>query len=194
MKGLIREEIWIKIEKKKEMQEDLINNINMDDYKVFSIGIKNWEDSLCGIKISESDEWILIENLIDYSIDGLGIINKKYIKFIDRTEREILTEDVLKANHRLKKREISIPLESNSMIEYLYKNKVIFQISLKDNSYVFIGMIEKILKKSFYIKRINAKGIWMDSSMLFRIEHIRSLEFNTDYIDALLVYNKTLVK
>lgn len=175
------------------MQEDLTNNINMDNYKVYSIKIKSWEDTLSCIKINENNDWILIENLIDYSIDGLGIINKKYIKSVCRAEKEILTEKILEANHRVKRDKIPIPLDTNSMIEYLYRNKVVFQISLKDDTYVFIGMIEKILKKSFYIKRINAKGIWMDSLMLFRIDHIRSLEFDTEYINSLLNYNKTLI-
>lgn len=165
----------------------------MENGNVYSINIRGWKSKISCIKIKEGKDWILIQNLNDYMIDGLSLINKKYVKDTLRNENELLVEDVLKANDKIHSDIIvAMPLETPSLFDYLYQMRIIFQLGLKDDSYSYVGQIQKITNKSFYLKRMNAKGLWINDPIILRKDFIRTIELNTDYLISLSRYNKSL--
>lgn len=158
----------------------------------YSIKIKGREEKEFGILIDESEQWIYISSLYsDYIMDGYKIINKKYIISIERSERDIFTEKVLKANNRMSPDSLKIPLETNKLFSYLEKNQIVFDISTNREDSIYVGKVQKILPKSFYLKPLGTKGEWMNELYLFRMTTIRIISFDTDYVKSLLVFNES---
>lgn len=162
--------------------------------KIYSISIHHWEKPIQGIVIDSSKDWILLRNLYDYRIDGLSLVNRKHIDRIERTEREEFAEKVLIANYRFSN-EVNdvIPLETKTLFEYLECNNIVFQISFEDDSYTYIGKVENVSSLKFSFKKIGSRGIWLAEEQQIEIESIYTIEFNTDYINSLLTYSKTLI-
>ena len=162
----------------------------MELLKLYSFYIKDRKNKIQGILLSEGDEWILIKNNFDYILDGYLIINKQYLLECHIGEDEIFTEAVLLANNKLANiKRLDIPLTTKSLINYLYKEQIIFQIFLKDDSASYIGKISKVLNKSIYIEPLDTNGLWMNERFLFRTMYIRVIQFDIDYINSLLNYN-----
>ena len=163
----------------------------MENLNVYTIKVTGWKDDIQCIKIEDGIGWILYKRVYDYTVDGILLINKRFIKSCIRTEKEIFTEDVLRANNKLILESVEIPLDTFSLFNNLYLQNKVFQVTLKDDSYVYIGKIEKIIKKSFYFRKINAKGRWVESIFL-RMDFIRAIEFDSEYIISLLVYSDSV--
>lgn len=85
-----------------------------------------------------------------------------------------------------------MPLDTVSLFLFLFSNKIAFQVSFGDESYTYIGIINKLLTKSFYMKMINSRGVWIEKCQLIRMDFIRKIEFETNYINSLLIYNKSI--
>ncbi|NDV58954.1 hypothetical protein [Bacteroides sp. 519] len=159
----------------------------------YTFRIKGRKRSESGIFIDEGTDWILIRSLFsDYLIDGYKIINKNYIVSVSRNEEDIFTEKVLKANNKDNYSVEKIPLETNSLFNYLKEQQIVFDISIHLENSTYVGKIKKILTHSFYLYLLSPKGEWLDEIDLFKKKSIRLISFNTDYIQSLLNYNRTL--
>ncbi|NDV69683.1 hypothetical protein [Dysgonomonas sp. 25] len=167
----------------------------MEKKYVIKIIVRDCSYPVYGIIIEEGSDWILLKSLNDYFVDGFVLINKKYIKKIEHTDDEIFIEKVLSANNKLNfQLRTDIPLNTQDLFSYIFIKNITFQISFKDDSFSYIGNIKSYLEKSFYLRRINSRGIWLDENLRIRIDFIRKIEFDTDYINSLLVYNKTFIE
>ena len=65
-----------------------------------------------------------------------------------------------------------------------------FLFSLKNSNVGFAGKISKILPKSFYFKELDTNGDWLDETTLYKKDTIRKINFDSDYLNSLLKYNK----
>lgn len=164
----------------------------MNNNKVYKMKMQNWQEQFKCVVLVEGAEWTLVHNLFDYSIDGYAILQNKFIKNRLHSEKEDFSEKVLMANNKLVDCNLHIPLTTNKLFEYLKENKIVFQISFKDDSYVYIGKIEKLLQHSFHFKTMSTLGIWDKTIELIRFNSVRIIEFNTDYINSLVTYNQTM--
>lgn len=157
----------------------------------YSIKIKGRKEKEFGILLDESEQWIYISSLYsDYMIDGYKVINKKYVISMERSDGDVFTEKVLRANNRIISDFPKIPLETNMLFSYLEKNQVAFDISTDKEDSIFVGKVQKRLEKSFYLKPLGTKGEWMNELYLFRMGTIRIISFDTDYIKSLLAFNE----
>lgn len=163
----------------------------METNKLYSISIKNRKEKVVGIIEQEGEEWILLKAIFtDYIMDGRKLICKKYISSINRSEKDIFKENVLRSAKKWDNyREIKIPLSTDLLFDFLNKEQKVFQISLRDESVCYLGKIEKLLGKSFYLKPLTPRGKWQEENLLFRIGSVRIIDIDTDYISSLLAYN-----
>jgi len=153
--------------------------------------MKTWEEHIWGIVENSSSEWVLLQRIInDYMFDGYTLIRQKYVKKVIRNENVIFKEKVLNA-----KRNSDILISKNipintvfSPLQWMMDNKEVFMISPKDESISYVGQITRILKESFYLKAINSRGIWDEKLFLYKINNIRAIDFDNDYINSLLTY------
>jgi len=162
--------------------------------KLLSFKIKDRRQEERGILIADGEDWVFIHYLFsDYIIDGYRLLNKHYIKSINRNEEDIFIEKVLKANNKLDiPQSIETPFSTNLLLEWLHKTQTVFQIDNKEEDKCWIGKICRSTDKSIFLTNFTPRGTWENSYYIFRKNNIRIISFDTDYINSLLNYNKTL--
>ncbi|MBY0536626.1 MAG: hypothetical protein K2P88_12320 [Chitinophagaceae bacterium] len=144
-----------------------------------------------GFLIDFSENWILLKfNVHDYVMDGYIILRIKNIKEYRRGDKELFAEKAIK----LKKQHISnlvdFPLSDlGSILSYLTKNYGIFQFELKSEKACYLGKLHSISSAKLTIDYINPKAIWT-RQMDFRPNDIRTIEFETDYVNTLKLVAK----
>jgi hypothetical protein len=161
----------------------------------YTIQLRGRENSLCGILIHSGIEWILLRYIpVDYVLDGYLLIRKKYIKKIIREENEIFNESVIHIKYTAEKRfdEIERQLdEITHILYYLMHREIIIQFDFSDDRVCYIGKIKKLYTKTMRVQNLDPRGNWEDeSSYLF--EQTRTIQFDNDYINSLIAYNKWL--
>lgn len=175
------------------MQKDRIGDKFMKT--VNKIILKQWQTPIDCVVLAESVDWILANNLFDYFIDGYALIPQKKIKEKICSEREQFTKKVLLANNQISSfTQFPIPLTTNELFAYFKKTESIIQICFKDESYVYIGKITKLLPHSFYLQTINTKGVWDKSENLIRYNSVYKIDFDTNYISSLTNYMNSLLE
>jgi hypothetical protein len=178
---------------KKEMHEDHIENKIMNSQKLYTLEIKEWQDQIHCLVIADGKEWMFIKNLFDYTFDGYALLQKKFIKNTVSSEKEKFTEDVLRANNKLSfSYKHNMPLTTKDLFCYLQEEQIVIEISFKKDSYVYIGEISSVLPHSFYLKTIRTNGRWDEKLSLIRFNSVRKIAFDTDYINSLVTYSKTI--
>ena len=168
------------------MFENLIIN------SLYSFKIKGFVNKSRGIFLQEGEDWVLIKSLFsDYRLDGYQLLNKKYILSINQSENDIFTQKVLEANEKNQLQILDIPLSMFSLFDYFLKQNIVFSIQTNKEDRINVGCIDKLNDKSIFLTPITPKGIWEENHYYnFRKEFIRIIEFDTDYINSLVVYSK----
>jgi len=119
------------------------------------------------------------------------LLNKRYILSINQSEDDVFTEKILVASGKICSQEIDYPLSMNSLFDYFMKQSTVISIQTNQEEKVNIGCIDKLSDKSIFLTPITPKGIWDENCYYtFRKEFIRIIEFDNDYINSLIAYNK----
>lgn len=169
--------------------------MKIENGNFYSFKIKDRKQEEQGVLLAEGEDWILLMHLFtDYILDGCMLINKNYIKSINRDEKIIFKEIVLKANNKIKITEnIEIPLSTNQLFNWLNEERVVFQIENKSEQTCWIGEICGLTEKSIFLAPLTPLGVWNASVYYtFRKMNVRLISFDSDYINSLLTYNKML--
>ena len=163
---------------------------------LYSIKIKGFSDKLRGIFLCENKDWIFVLSLFsDYMVDGCQLLRKKYILSISQSIDDIFTQDVLVANEKHKRQTANVCLTKIPTFEYFYDKKIVLGIQTNRADCVNIGYINKISEKSIFMTPLNDRGVWEYAHYYsFRKDYIRIVEFDTDYINSLVNYSKSLTE
>ena len=160
----------------------------------YTISLSHRKEKEQGFFQKENEDWVLLKALFsDYMMDGVLLINKKYISLTKRESDEEFTEKVILANNRLNTENLTI-LDSADLYETFRKDKVVIQLSHYEDSAANIGRIVKVNDKSLSMLLLNTRGIWDDYYSNIRKDKIRTIKYNTDYIRSLLTYSEYLDK
>ena len=115
----------------------------------------------------------------------------KILKF-KRDDFEIFREKVLIAKKIRPRKSRPVSLTSMSEILEFISNKYgAFMIELKDDTECFVGRFVRATKGHIFIQEIDSKAKWIEI-VKYKIDSIRIIEFNTDYINSLLLYNRKI--
>ncbi|MDR0825280.1 MAG: hypothetical protein LBN74_09315 [Prevotella sp.] len=157
-----------------------------------TILLKGRKDTLQGILIYAGIEWVLLKYVpVDYVLDGYLIIRNRYIKKIERGEDEIFNETVIHLKWTVEKFEGEFPNLNGylDILYYLMQKQTVIQFDFHDDSISYIGKIKKIHTKTMRIESMNPKGEW-DGESSYLLERVRTIQFDNDYINSLIAYNK----
>jgi hypothetical protein len=144
-----------------------------------------------GFVVDYNDEWTLLKyNPVDYVIDGYIILRHKNIEGFNRDANEKFKEKVI----ILKKQHLpdfsDFPLTNlEAIVSNLTKKYGIFQFDLKTEKSCYLGKLKSLTKSKLTIDYLNPKGLWT-KQMQFRPNDIRTIEFDTDYINSLKLISK----
>jgi hypothetical protein len=168
--------------------------MELNKNNLYLIQLKGRKDVLSGILISFGLEWVLLKyNPVDYVLDGYLLIRRKFIRDIIRGENEIFNESVIHQKWTVAKFDKTHPKldEITDVLYFLLQYETVIQFDFYDDSICYIGEIKKLYFKTIRIRGLDPKGNWEDESS-FQIERIRTIQFDNDYINSLVAYNKWL--
>ena len=154
--------------------------------QLISINFKDRPTPISGFVLDYNDEWTLLkQNPVDYIIDGYVIIRQKNIKGFSRTKDDLFKERVLKLKKLHPTKQNKIPLtDLNTILTHLTNEFKVFQFEQKSEKSCWLGSLVSFDKKDFIIKPLLPNGKW-DKDTLFFTKDIRTIEFDTDYINSL---------
>jgi hypothetical protein len=161
--------------------------------KVFTFKLRGRQELITGIVLDVGEEWIMLRYIpVDYVIDGHILIRKKYINSFWREKEETFIESVLKAKNSSFDVNDKFPLaDIISPFHKLQNLSKVIQFDLGNENLCYIGIISKLLSKSIVVKNLSSKGLWQEESN-YKIDSIRTIQFDCDYIISLLAYNKSV--
>lgn len=159
--------------------------------QLVSIKYSDRPTPISGFVIDYNDQWTLLKyNLVDYVIDGYIILRHKNIVGFRRDAKEKFREKVI----MLKKQHLpdiaDLPLtDLETILSSLTKKYGIFQFELKTEKACYLGKLKSLTTSKLTIDYLNPKGRWT-KQMQFRPNDIRTIEFDTDYINSLKLVSK----
>jgi hypothetical protein len=176
------------VKKQPDKMKDLIG-------KFVSFKYRDRKDIISGFLLDYNEDWTLIKyNVVDYIIDGYRILKSNLILSYKRDEFEIFREKVLNSKGLKPSKIDKFPIKNIHQTLQLISDRFgAFQIEKKDETVCYIGKFVKIEKGILTIQEIDDKAVWVDNDK-YRISSIRLFEFDTDYINTLISYNKRINK
>lgn len=156
--------------------------------ELLDIKINRRSDIISGILEKESSEWILLHaNPIDFLIDGICLVNKKYIKKIENTQEKDFKHKVMKMKYLLAK-EFSFDVDSTyDLFYYFQKNNILLQLEFESDDYCFIGQVTKMNEHSFLFNELSYEGAYLGEENL-RYDRVRNIYVNNDYLNSYKIY------
>jgi len=161
--------------------------------KFVSFKYRDRKSIISGYLIDFNNDWTLIKyNPIDYVIDGYLILKTDKILKYKRDDDEKFREKVLKAKNLIPTDKDIFPITDLSETLKLISDRFgAFKIEKKDDTVCFIGRLVKITKENLIIQEIDARAQWVETEK-YKLKSIRTIEFDSDYVNSLILYSKTI--
>ena len=178
-------------EEKKEMQEE--NDINKQ--MIIKVKINRYPNTISGVYLYENEEFVvMLNNPIDYVIDGIYFINKNYIKNIEIDQDQDQDQDIISNKILLHKASLYNTDNMNfsnfkKILQHLLNKQQLIEFYLDKQSYTLIGRIISIDNKDIKVNLVDTQSSFLKKEKI-SYNKIRVLAINTDYVDALEWYSK----
>jgi hypothetical protein len=145
-----------------------------------------------GYLIDFNDDWTLLKyNTVDYLVDGYIILNNKYIDKFKRDDSEKFKQRILDLKGQKPRDKERIPIaDIKTILDYLTNKFGLFQFNMKTNKTCWLGTVNKITGTNLKIDYLTPKGTWTKTMPPFKLGNIRTIEFDTDYINSLKLIAK----
>lgn len=154
--------------------------------KLVSIKFTDRKAPVYGFVLDYTDDWTLMHhNVVDYVLDGYIILAHKKLEGSRHGSEEKFREKVIKLKGYKPELEKRVPLSDlQAIIKALSKKYDVFQFSTKEESECYLGRLISIDDKKLVIDFLDAKGRFTGKRS-FKLKDIRTIEFDTDYINSL---------
>lgn len=151
------------------------------------------KNSFSGFLLDFNDDWILLRNNpVDFVIDGFVILRNKNLETIISDDDTQFYEKVIRLKEIKLTNDTLIPLTNLEVIlSFLTKKFGVFQLATKKSSADYLGKLTEYNQDTFFIEFLNTKGVF-DGEISFKSKKIRSIEFDTDYINSLKKYSESI--
>lgn len=159
--------------------------------QLISIKYSDRPTPIFGFVVDYNDEWTLLKyNPTDYIIDGYIILRHKNIEGFRRDKEEKFREKVitLKGQHNSNIQDIDLS-NLETILSNLTKLYGVFQFDLKSEKRCYLGRLKLLTQKLLTIDFLDTTGRWTNE-MTFRPTDIRTIEFDTDYINSLKLISR----
>lgn len=161
--------------------------------QLISIKFTDRETPIFGYVIDYNDEWTLMKyNPVDYIIDGFILLRHKNIEGFRRSSEEKWSEKVINLKGLQPEEEELIPITNlETILNYLTENFGVFQVYTKSESVCYLGRLKTFNDKVIELENLTPKGRW-NGILKLKMDEIRVIEFDTDYIHSLKLVAETL--
>jgi hypothetical protein len=147
---------------------------------------------LQGFFLASGDKWVKIHYIpVDFLVDGVVIIRKKYITNIKRTQDDAFVEKVinLKPIPPLNDLRVDLDDETGLFANLMSQNQLI-QIYLHEDRISYVGKILRTNANTFRIRLLSISGEWLKEAS-FSYDSVRTIHINSDYLDSLSLLLKS---
>ncbi|PKP21032.1 MAG: hypothetical protein CVU02_02235 [Bacteroidetes bacterium HGW-Bacteroidetes-19] len=160
--------------------------------KFISFKYRDRKEIFSGYLIDFNDDWTLIKyNPVDYVVDGYLLLKSDKILKYKRDDEEIFKEKVLTAKNIIPTDHDIFPItDLADTLQLISERFGAFKIENKDDTACFIGRFVKMTKDHLYIQEIDPHAKWGKTEK-YKLQSIRTIEFDSDYINSLIIYNKS---
>ena len=179
------EKEWLENEEiEEEMQEE--NDINK---QIIKVKINRYPNTISGVYLYENEKFVvMLNNPIDYVIDGVYFINKNYIKNIE-TDQDIISNKILLHKASLYNTDNMNFSNFKKILQYLLNKQQLIEFYLDKQSYTLIGRIISVDNEVIKVNLVDTQSSFLKKEKI-GCNKIRVLAINTDYVDALEWYSK----
>jgi hypothetical protein len=157
-----------------------------------SFKVRDWKDPIKGFLVDYNDEWILIlNNPQDYIIDGYILLRFNYYARIDNRNllKDALTEKILTLKG-FPIKTLPIPIDDlKTILSSISKKYGVFAFHRKPQYKFRVGKLKSLDKKQLVIDALDPDAEWIGTNQ-FRPSDIRTIEFDTDYLNSLMIVAK----
>lgn len=145
-----------------------------------------------GYLIDFNTDWVLLKyNKVDYVVDGFIVLNNKFITHFKRDNREKFTQKILDLKGKKPKKKEAIPLtDLQTILVHLSEKFGMFSFNMRSNKTCWLGRVRKITGADLKIDYLTPRGTWTKDMPPFKLGNIRTIEFDTDYINSLKLVAK----
>jgi len=172
-------------EEKKEMQEEY----DINKLMIIKVKINRYPNTISGVYLYENEEFVvMLNNPVDYVIDGIYFINKNYIKNIE-IDQDIISNKILLHKASLYNTDNMNFSNFKKILQHLLNKQQLIEFYLDKQSYTLIGRIISIDNKVIKVNLVDAQSSFLKKEKI-SYNKIRVLAINTDYVDALEWYSK----
>ncbi|MEW6097263.1 MAG: hypothetical protein AB1567_12200 [bacterium] len=152
-----------------------------------------------GYLLDISDDWILVQNISEFHLDGYSIIRKSDVDKMRYDNRDRYFEKILRIEgvreNVSKKYEINITdLPSIFKSLKITKLNIIVECEEPKNELFVIGKITQINKNSVSMLHFDACGRWEKQSTVIYYPEITIIRFDEEYINVFSRYLKLVSK
>lgn len=161
--------------------------------KVEAYKIKGWKETVLGVLLEENDQWILINEIsMDYQLDGFAILSKKFVKKRSTKKWEKQIAQVLELKKYKPQLDASFKFGSfEQMAGWIEEKFVLLQFQDDIEASLEIGKIDTIEDNILHLLFLKADGKFKQKyTYEYKVNSIRKINFNTDYLNSLLLLAK----
>ncbi len=159
--------------------------------KLLNIKISRFTEKINGIKLYETENLLVVLlNSVDFVLDGICFINKKYVKQINIEKSDELKIKILE--HKINSFHIDSKYKSFETIKdvtdhFLKNSNKLIEVTLESPDYSIIGNIENSKEKYFIINMLSVKGKYLSGEKI-EYDKTRILTVDSDYLNSLEYY------
>ena len=180
------EKEWLENE---EIEEDAMQEENDINKQIIKVKINRYPNTISGVYLYENEEFVvMLNNPVDYVIDGIYFINKNYIKNIE-IDQDIISNKILLHKASLYNTDNMNFSNFKKILQYLLNKQQLIEFYLDKQSYTLIGRIISIDNKVIKVNLVDTQSSFLKKEKI-SYNKIRVLAINTDYVDALEWYSK----
>lgn len=157
---------------------------------IVEVKVNRWKEKITGVIYENKSDFIVLKEVTDdFFLDGVVIVNMKYVRritSIDNQVKKYVINEKLKLLAQSDSRWVN--KESiDSVLNCLFANNILFQIGLESSDYILVGYIENVFEHSIRVSLIDVKGEFF-RSLNIRKELIRTITIDNEYLVGLLLY------
>ena len=172
-------------EEKKEIQEEY----DINKLMIIKVKINRYPNAISEVYLYENEEFVvMLNNPVDYVIDGIYFINKNYINNIE-IDQDIISNKILLHKASLYNTDNMNFSNFKKILQYLLNKQQLIEFYLDKQSYTLIGRIISIDNKVIKVNLVDTQSSFLKKEKI-SYNKIRVLAINTDYVDALEWYSK----
>jgi hypothetical protein len=158
--------------------------------KVISLQFADWKSPIFGVVLTYNDQFTLMRRLEGFRIDGYYIIPHKKGLTFNYGEKEKQTQTIIKLK--------GYDLSGHPEIALTDIESIFFQVSKdygalsfyrKWENELYVGRFLSSDAKTIFYDFITSDGIW-DGETPVKKKEVRVIEFDTDYVNSLVLYSK----